>query len=86
MSVAFVPKRASLFYLDEYAESPKDLLSVLSVTGEWLLTWKKQSTLVEKNIDALAGLLQLTAPERVFVTPRHVGALTARPASRWSSR
>ncbi|HEX5738225.1 MAG TPA: ATPase, partial [Hydrogenophaga sp.] len=49
------------FYLDEYAkESPKDLLSVLAVTGDWLSqALKKQSTLVEKNIDALAGLLQL---------------------------
>ena len=37
------------FYLDEYAkESPKDLLSVLAVTGDWLSqSLKKQSTLVE---------------------------------------
>ncbi|MEZ5645366.1 MAG: AAA family ATPase [Burkholderiaceae bacterium] len=57
------------FYLDEYAkESPKDLLSVLTVTGDWLgQTLKKQSTLVEKNIDALAGLLQLNRAERALL-------------------
>ncbi len=57
------------FYLDEYAkESPKDLLSVLAVTGEWLCqALKKQSTLVEKNIDALAGLLQLNRAERALL-------------------
>ncbi|GAA6142488.1 ATP-binding protein [Hydrogenophaga sp. 5NK40-0174] len=57
------------FYLDEYAkESPRDLLSVLAVTGEWLSqTLKKQSTLVEKNIDALAGLLQLNRAERALL-------------------
>ena len=57
------------FYLDEYAkESPKDLLSVLGVTGEWLSqSLKKHSTLVEKNIDALAGLLQLNRAERALL-------------------
>jgi SpoVK/Ycf46/Vps4 family AAA+-type ATPase len=57
------------FYLDEYAkESPKDLLSVLAVTGDWLSqTLKKHSTLVEKNIDALAGLLQLNRAERALL-------------------
>ena len=57
------------FYLDEYAkESPKDLLSVLAVTGEWLShSLKKQSTLVEKNIDALASLLQLNRAERALL-------------------
>jgi len=57
------------FYLDEYAkESPKDLLSVLAVTGDWLAhSLKKQSTLVEKNIDALAGLLQLNRAERALL-------------------
>jgi len=57
------------FYLDEYAkESPKDLLSVLAVTGDWLgQMLKKQSTLVEKNIDALAGLLQLNRAERALL-------------------
>ena len=57
------------FYLDEYAkDQPKDLLSVLSATGEWLTqALKKQSTLVEKNIDALAGLLQLNRAERALL-------------------
>ena len=57
------------FYLDEYAkESPKDLLSVLAVTGDWLSqALKKQSTLVEKNIDALASLLQLNRAERALL-------------------
>ena len=57
------------FYLDEYAkESPKDLLSVLAVTGDWLgQTLKKHATLVEKNIDALASLLQLNRAERALL-------------------
>ncbi|KQT12249.1 ATP-binding protein [Ramlibacter sp. Leaf400] len=57
------------FYLDEYAkDQPKDLLSVLTVTGEWLThALKKQSTLVEKNIDALSGLLQLNKAERALL-------------------
>ena len=47
------------FYLDEYVkDQPKDLLTVLSVTRDWLTqALRKQSTLVEKNIDALAGSL-----------------------------
>jgi SpoVK/Ycf46/Vps4 family AAA+-type ATPase len=57
------------FYLDEYAkDQPKDLLSVLAVTGDWLtLALKKHSTLVEKNIDALASLLQLNKAERALL-------------------
>jgi SpoVK/Ycf46/Vps4 family AAA+-type ATPase len=57
------------FYLDEYAkDSPKDLLTVLSVTSDWLNhALKKHSTLVEKNIDALAGLLQLNRAERALL-------------------
>jgi SpoVK/Ycf46/Vps4 family AAA+-type ATPase len=57
------------FYLDEYAkDQPKDLLSALAVTGEWLThALKKQSTLVEKNIDALSGLLQLNKAERALL-------------------
>jgi SpoVK/Ycf46/Vps4 family AAA+-type ATPase len=57
------------FYLDEYAkDQPKDLLSVLAVTGDWLAhALKKQSTLVEKNIDALASLLQLNKAERALL-------------------
>jgi SpoVK/Ycf46/Vps4 family AAA+-type ATPase len=57
------------FYLDEHAkDQPKDLLSVLAATGEWLAqALKKQSTLVEKNIDALANLLQLNRAERALL-------------------
>ncbi len=57
------------FYLDEYAkDQPKDLISLLTVTGDWLThSLKKQSTLVEKNIDALAGLLQLNKAERALL-------------------
>ncbi len=57
------------FYLDEYAkDQPKDLLTMLAVTRDWLAqTLKKQSTLVEKNIDALAGLLQLNQAERALL-------------------
>ena len=57
------------FYLDEYAkDQPRDLLSVLAVTGDRLThLLKKQSTLVEKNIDALAGLLQLNRAERALL-------------------
>jgi SpoVK/Ycf46/Vps4 family AAA+-type ATPase len=57
------------FYLDEYAkDSPKDLLSVLAVTSDWLNhALKKHSTLVEKNIDALSGLLQLNRAERALL-------------------
>ncbi len=57
------------FYLDEYAkDQPKDLLAALAVTGEWLThALKKQSTLVEKNIDALSGLLQLNKAERALL-------------------
>ncbi len=57
------------FYLDEYAkDQPKDLISLLAVTGDWLTqALKKHSTLVEKNIDALAGLLQLNKAERALL-------------------
>jgi hypothetical protein len=57
------------FYLDEHAkDQPKDLLSVLGATGEWLTqALKKQSTLVEKNITALANLLQLNQAERALL-------------------
>jgi SpoVK/Ycf46/Vps4 family AAA+-type ATPase len=57
------------FFLDEYAkDQPKDLISVLSVTGEWLShSLKRQNTLVEKNINALAGLLQLNKAERALL-------------------
>jgi SpoVK/Ycf46/Vps4 family AAA+-type ATPase len=57
------------FYLDEYVkDAPKDLLSVLGATAEWLArSLKKESTLVQKNIDALGGLLQLNAAERALL-------------------
>ncbi len=57
------------FYLDEYAkDQPKDLIALLAATGDWLMhVLKKQSTLVEKNIDALAGLLQLNKAERALL-------------------
>ncbi|MEF7617093.1 ATP-binding protein [Aquincola sp. MAHUQ-54] len=57
------------FYIDEYIkDAPKDLLTVLTATAQWLeRSLKKESTLVEKNIDALAGLLQLNAAERALL-------------------
>jgi len=57
------------FYIDEYIkDSPKDLLTVLGATCEWLARrLKKESTLIEKNIDALAGLLQLNPAERALL-------------------
>ncbi|MFO1218836.1 MAG: AAA family ATPase [Burkholderiaceae bacterium] len=57
------------FYLDEYAkDSPKDVQAVLAATAEWLQRdLKKASTLVEKNIDALAHLLQLNPAERALL-------------------
>ena len=57
------------FYLDEHAkDQPKDLLSVLCATGDWLTqALKKQSTLVEKNIESLASLLQLNRAERALL-------------------
>jgi len=57
------------FYIDEYVkDAPKDLLAVLGVTADWLARrLKKESTLVQKNIDALAGLLQLNAAERALL-------------------
>ena len=57
------------FYIDEYIkDAPKDLLAVLGATTDWLeRSLKKESTLVEKNIDALAGLLQLNPAERALL-------------------
>jgi SpoVK/Ycf46/Vps4 family AAA+-type ATPase len=57
------------FYVDEYVkDAPKDLLAVLGTTREWLnRRLKKASTLVEKNIDALAGLLNLNPAERALL-------------------
>ena len=57
------------FYIDEYIkDAPKDLLTVLASSADWLARrLKKESTLVEKNIDALAGLLQLNPAERALL-------------------
>ena len=57
------------FYIDEYVkDAPKDLLAVLGATSEWLeRSLKKESTLVQKNIDSLAGLLQLNPAERALL-------------------
>jgi SpoVK/Ycf46/Vps4 family AAA+-type ATPase len=57
------------FYIDEYIkDAPKDLLTTLASTCEWLSRrLKKESTLVQKNIDALAGLLQLNPAERALL-------------------
>jgi SpoVK/Ycf46/Vps4 family AAA+-type ATPase len=57
------------FYIDEYIkDAPKDLLAVLGATADWLgKSLKKESTLVEKNIDSLAGLLQLNPAERALL-------------------
>ncbi len=57
------------FFLDDYVKSqPKDLIAVVTVTCEWLRhALKRQSTLVEKNINALAGLLQLNKAERALL-------------------
>jgi SpoVK/Ycf46/Vps4 family AAA+-type ATPase len=57
------------FYIDEYIkDAPKDLLAMLGASCEWIgRRLKKQSTLVQKNIDALAGLLQLNPAERALL-------------------
>ena len=57
------------FYIDEYIkDAPKDLLTVLATTCDWLSRrLKKQSALVQKNIDDLAGLLQLNPAERALL-------------------
>ncbi len=57
------------FYIDEFIkDAPKDLLAVLGTTEHWLnRNLKKESTRVEKNIDALAGLLQLNPAERALL-------------------
>ncbi len=57
------------FYLDEYVkDAPKDLATVLNASCDWLTRdLKKQHTLVQKNIDALANLLQLNPAERALL-------------------
>jgi SpoVK/Ycf46/Vps4 family AAA+-type ATPase len=57
------------FYLDEFIkECPKDLMAVLGTTCHWLgERLRRESALVERNIDALAGLLQLNPAERALL-------------------
>ncbi|MFM2053705.1 MAG: hypothetical protein RL456_1742, partial [Pseudomonadota bacterium] len=57
------------FYLDEYVkDAPKDLMAVLGTTSDWLGQHLRQSaTLVEKNVELLAGLLQLNPAERALL-------------------
>jgi hypothetical protein len=57
------------FYLDEYAKDrPRTCWRCWPAPAQWLThALKKQSTLVEKNIDALAGLLQLNKAERALL-------------------
>ena len=63
-------EEGSLFYyLDEFVkDAPKEVISLLQATGEWLQQRLKQSrTEVQKNIDALGGLLQLNPAERALL-------------------
>lgn len=57
------------FYLDEYIkDAPKDLMAILGTTGDWLAQHLRQNdTLVEKNVELLAGLLQLNPAERALI-------------------
>ncbi|MEK8053206.1 ATP-binding protein [Ideonella sp. DXS22W] len=57
------------FYLDEYLkDAPKDFAAVLAASCDWLARdLKKQHTQVQRNIDALAQLLQLNAAERAVL-------------------
>jgi len=57
------------FFLDDYArDHPKDLMALMTCTREWLQhSIKKQSSLVEKNINVLVGLLQLNQAERAVL-------------------
>jgi SpoVK/Ycf46/Vps4 family AAA+-type ATPase len=57
------------FYIDEYIkDAPKDLMTMLAASCDWLARrLKKESTLVQKNIDALGGLLQLNPAERALL-------------------
>lgn len=61
---------STLFYfLDDFAkEHAKELMAVLGATAQWLeRALKKQSTQVDKNINALAGVLQLNKAERALL-------------------
>ena len=57
------------FHLDEYArESPKDVLTVLVTTVEWLgHTLRQRPHLLQRNIDTLADLLQLSRGDQALL-------------------
>lgn len=57
------------FHLDEYArEAPKDVMTVLAATGEWLRqALQRRPSLLERNIETLACLLQLNAGEKALL-------------------
>ncbi|ACB35525.1 AAA ATPase central domain protein [Leptothrix cholodnii SP-6] len=57
------------FYLDDYVkDAPKDLMSLLGCTAEWLgRELRAASTLVQKNVDVLGALLQLNPAERALL-------------------
>ncbi len=75
------------FYIDEFIkDAPKDLLAVLGATANWLnRSLKKESTRVEKNIDALASLLQLNPAERALLFMARWRATSVICAACWSS-
>ena len=57
------------FHLDEYVkEAPKDVLSVLSATGDWLArTLVRHDSQLERNLDTLSNVLQLNPAERALL-------------------
>ncbi len=57
------------FYLDEFIkDAPKDLLTLLACTCDTLeQQLRSESTLVQRNIEALGQLLQLNAAERALL-------------------
>jgi len=57
------------FYLDDYVkEAPKDVLSVLAATGDWLSrSLAQRDTQLERNLDTLAQVLQLHPAERALL-------------------
>lgn len=57
------------FHLDEYVkEAPKDVLSVLSATSDWLTrALARRDTQLERNLDTLSGVLQLNPAERALL-------------------
>ena len=57
------------FHLDDYVkEAPKDVLSVLSATGDWLSrALARRDTQLERNLDTLSSVLQLQPAERALL-------------------